>query len=175
MAAPYVQPEAIDFLKKIKGNIVVVIVAGKFRTGKSLILNHLSGHMGFGVGNTVNAMTQGLNILNIATPVKLPSGEDASILWVDTEGLGDTNKGQNNDLRIFTLAVLLGSHLIFNIMRNLDSTLLDQLKLVTHMSAKIRISNAEEHQPDKVGAKMYKEIFPSLMFLIRDSELEVVD
>ena len=113
---------------------MVVIVAGKYRTGKSLILNHLSGHRGFGVGNTVNAMTQGLNILNVATPAKLPCGEDASIVWVDTEGLGDPDKELNNDLKIFTLANLLGSHLIFNIMRNLDSTLLDQLSLVTKMS-----------------------------------------
>jgi len=36
------------------------------------------------------------------------------VVVIDTEGLGDTEKEQNNDVRIFMLAVLLSSHIIYN-------------------------------------------------------------
>ena len=124
---PKIQPEAKAFLKTVKGKIAVIVLVGKYRTGKSLLLNHLSGQKGFGVGHTTNAMTQGLNILPAVTPAKLPNGENISVLWVDTEGIWDTDKNGANDMRIFTLSCLLGSHVILNIMRNLGSENLEQL------------------------------------------------
>ena len=36
------------------------------------------------------------------------------MVFIDTEGLGDVEKEQNNDVRIFMLAILLSSHIIFN-------------------------------------------------------------
>ena len=42
-------------------------------------------------------------------------GKPINVVFIDTEGLGDVEKGgQNNDVRIFMLAVLLSSHVIFN-------------------------------------------------------------
>ena len=102
-------------------------MVGKYRTGKSFLLNHLTGTKGFGVGHTTNAMTQGLNILNTVTPARLPNGEYVSVLWVDTEGMWDTEKNGANDTKIFTLSCLLGSQVILNVMRNLGSENLEQL------------------------------------------------
>ena len=102
-------------------------MVGKYRTGKSFILNLLSGHKAFGVGHTSNAMTQGLNILNTVTPAKLPNGENISVIWVDTEGMWDTNKSETNNIRIFTLACLVGSQIILNIMNCIGSENLNQL------------------------------------------------
>ena len=76
-------------------------------------------------------MTKGLRLLNIATPAKLASGEDFSVLWVDTEGIWDTEEDDQNDMKIFTFACLLGSHVILNIKGNIGSENLGHLQIVT--------------------------------------------
>lgn len=56
-----VHEEAINLLCRYHNPIAVVAVAGKYRTGKSYLLNLLSGDSkGFQVGSTVNACTKGI-------------------------------------------------------------------------------------------------------------------
>jgi ribosome biogenesis GTPase A len=56
-----VHHETINFLKKQTHPIGVVGVAGLYRTGKSYLLNLLTGNSssGFAVGSTINACTKG--------------------------------------------------------------------------------------------------------------------
>jgi len=42
------------------------------------------------------------------------------VVFIDTEGLGYVDKEQNNDVRIFMLAVLLSSHIIYNCIGVID-------------------------------------------------------
>jgi hypothetical protein len=50
--------DAIEFLENIPGPISVVAIVGRYRGGKSYVLNHLAGQPeGFGIGNTTNAHT----------------------------------------------------------------------------------------------------------------------
>lgn len=58
-----VTPEAREFLGRVTQKVGVIAVAGKYRTGKSFLLNRViidtrSG--GFGVGPTINPCTKGL-------------------------------------------------------------------------------------------------------------------
>ena len=50
--------ESIQFLKSITGKIAVIAVVGKYRTGKSFLLNRIildnRGKAGFGVGTWVS-------------------------------------------------------------------------------------------------------------------------
>lgn len=57
-----INQEAIEFLKTLSGPIGVVSVAGRYRTGKSYLLNRvfLNRQSGFSVGPTVNPCTKGL-------------------------------------------------------------------------------------------------------------------
>lgn len=57
----HVHEETIAFLKKQTHPIGVVGVAGLYRTGKSYLLNLLTGNSssGFAVGSTINACTKG--------------------------------------------------------------------------------------------------------------------
>ena len=58
-----VSEEAKEFLKTIKEKIGVISVAGKYRTGKSFLLNRViinKKNQGFGVGPTINPCTKGL-------------------------------------------------------------------------------------------------------------------
>jgi hypothetical protein len=36
------------------------------------------------------------------------------VILMDTEGLGSTERSTNTDIKIFSLAVLLSSHFVFN-------------------------------------------------------------
>ncbi len=55
-------PEAVKLLKSIKERIGVIAVAGKYRTGKSFLLNRIilgkSDNSGFGVGPSINPCTK---------------------------------------------------------------------------------------------------------------------
>ena len=58
-----VSQEAVEFLSRIKEKIGVIAVAGKYRTGKSFLLNRViinEKNRGFGVGSTINPCTKGL-------------------------------------------------------------------------------------------------------------------
>lgn len=55
-------PDAIDLLRSVKERIGVIAVAGKYRTGKSFLLNRIilnkTDNSGFGVGPTINPCTK---------------------------------------------------------------------------------------------------------------------
>lgn len=59
-----VSEEAKEFLCRIKEKVGVISVAGKYRTGKSFLLNRViidtREQKGFGVGPTINPCTKGL-------------------------------------------------------------------------------------------------------------------
>lgn len=98
------------------------------------------------------------------------------MIFVDTEGLGDTEKEANNDVRIFMFAMLISSHLIYNCSGVIDSQMINQLSLVTKMSERIRLSNAANHaDPNKVEPDEYKKFFPALTVLVRDFSLNLKD
>ena len=93
----------------------MIAIAGKYRGGKSYIINNLIGQPGcFVVGNETTACTQGLWIWNKAIPLQTRDGKTINVIFIDTEGLGDTEKESNNDVRIFMFAMLISSHLIYN-------------------------------------------------------------
>jgi len=95
-------------------------------------------------------------------------GKPVNVVFVDTEGLSDTDKNQTNDTRIFMLAILLSSHTIFNCTGVIDSDMITQLRLVTELTNRFRLSKAAHHDPDNVEPSEYAKYFPVLSILIRD-------
>lgn len=58
-----VTSEGLSFLNSIQKKVAVISVAGKYRTGKSYMLNKIILDVdgpGFGVGPTINPCTKGL-------------------------------------------------------------------------------------------------------------------
>ncbi len=103
----------------------MIAIAGKYRGGKSFIINNLIGQPGcFVVGNETTACTQGLWIWNKAIPHRTKDGKTTNVIFIDTEGLGDIEKGINNDVRIFMFAMLISSHLIFNCTGVIDAEMI---------------------------------------------------
>jgi hypothetical protein len=71
-----------------------LLLAGKYRTGKSFLLNKLlqaqasaaaGGTSGFEVGPTVEACTKGIWLWSEPLYLALPDGTQYAVLFVDTE------------------------------------------------------------------------------------------
>lgn len=135
-----INPEAAEFLGSLKGKIAAISVCGKYRTGKSYLMNKLflkedqEIKKGFTVGPTINACTKGLWIWKSVFYKEDDIDNENPIVIIDTEGLGAFDEEHNHDTKIFLLALLLCSLLIYNSMGPIDENALNNLSLVVNLS-----------------------------------------
>ncbi|XP_012880107.1 PREDICTED: guanylate-binding protein 5 [Dipodomys ordii] len=165
-----VNKEALETLSAISQPVVVVAIVGLYRTGKSYLMNKLAGKQkGFSVGSTVQAHTQGIWMWCVPHPSKL----DHTLVLLDTEGLGDTQKVDNkNDEQIFALAILLSSTLVYNTMSNIDQGAIDLLHNVTEITDLLR-ARTSSHLDGVEDAADIVTFFPDLVWTLRDFYLDL--
>ena len=167
-----VNPEAAEFLSTLKGKLGVIAICGKYRTGKSYIMNKLfieslseeRAKQGFTVGPTVNPCTKGLWIWKEV----FTTADDLPVVIIDTEGLGAFDEDDNHDNKIFLLALLLCSHLIYNSVGSIDENVLNNLSLVVNLSKQLQVRKASGGSQD---TEELAEYFPSFMWVLRDFTL----
>lgn len=160
--------DTLAWLDSIAGPVGVVAVAGKYRTGKSLLLNCICQTEpgdGFSVGSTVQACTKGLWIYR-----GVLKGAKCSILCVDTEGIDALDADSTHDVKIFTLALLLSSVFLYNSVGALDEAAMQTLGLVTRVVNNVRVECARECSASELAAHM-----PEFIWLLRDFSLRLVD
>jgi hypothetical protein len=149
---------SMQWLASHKGEFAVMACAGKFRTGKSFLLNRFTQckpGLGFGVGETVQACTRGIWMY------KNFMSEDAGtpLLVLDTEGIDALDAENEHDVRIFALSVLISSIFVYNSMSHLDEAAVQTLSLMTKVTQAI---GEETHSP-------------TLYWVLRDFALQLVD
>uniref|UniRef100_A0ACD6A8U8 Uncharacterized protein n=1 Tax=Avena sativa TaxID=4498 RepID=A0ACD6A8U8_AVESA len=109
--------QGLEAIRRIENPIAVVGVIGPYRSGKSFLLNQLlslSCDKGFGVGHMRDTKTKGIWIWG--TPIEMDvDGTKVSVLYLDTEGFESVGKSNVYDDRIFALATVLSSVLIYNL------------------------------------------------------------
>ncbi|XP_072889490.1 guanylate-binding protein 1-like [Hemitrygon akajei] len=159
--------EALKVLQSIDDPMVVVAVVGAARTGKSYLMNCLAGDKkGFSVDSSVQSHTKGIWMWGQS----LPQRPNEVLLLLDTEGLGDPDKGDtNNDNSIYSLAILLSSILIYNGQRNIDQQSLQDLHFVTELSKRIQMKS----QRDGCSSWNFVRFFPEFVWVIRDLILDM--
>ncbi|XP_075837312.1 guanylate-binding protein 7-like [Microtus pennsylvanicus] len=163
--------KALKILWAITQPVVVVAIVGLYRTGKSYLMNKLAGrNTGFSLGSTVQSHTKGIWMWCVSHPQK----PDHTLVLLDTEGLGDVEKGDNqNDCWIFALAVLLSSTFMYNSMGAINQQALDQLHYVTELTERIR-SRASPDQEDEVeDSAEFVSFFPDFVWVLRDMTLRL--
>ncbi|XP_053508266.1 guanylate-binding protein 1-like [Ictalurus furcatus] len=165
---------AIEYLYRINQPVVVVSVVGLYRTGKSYLMNRLAGKQaGFALGSTIESKTKGIWMWCVPHPYN--TGH--TLVLLDTEGLGDVDKGDSkNDAWIFCLAVLLSSTLVYNSRGTIDNTAVEQLHYVTELAEQIKIKSpasraAEEKEEEDA---QFVQFFPNFIWTVRDFSLELV-
>jgi Guanylate-binding protein, N-terminal domain len=150
-------------------------VAGKYRTGKSFLLNRViinQKNMGFGVGPTINPCTKGLWLWGDTLETEY-HGEKLKILLIDSEGIGAFDEDDNHDSKIFLLALLLSSFFIYNSMGTIDENAINSLSLIINLSKELQIKSevvAGESDPDEIA-----KYFPSFLWVVRDFSLRLLD
>ncbi|XP_015992400.2 guanylate-binding protein 5 isoform X2 [Rousettus aegyptiacus] len=165
-----VNPEALKILSAITQPLVVVAIVGLYRTGKSYLMNQLAGkNKGFSVGSTVQSHTKGIWMWCVPHPVKT----NHTLVLLDTEGLGDVEKGdKNNDTQIFALAILLSSVFVYNTMNKIDQRAIDLLYYVIELSNLLRtLSSPDLDEVD--DAADFVSFYPDLVWTLRDFYLSL--
>ncbi|KAI4893111.1 hypothetical protein NFI96_020637 [Prochilodus magdalenae] len=162
-----VQKDAKAILDDIMQPVVVVSVVGLYRTGKSYLMNRLAGQQtGFALGSTIESKTKGIWMWCVPHPVN----KGHTLVLLDTEGLGDVEKGdEKHDTWIFCLAVLLSSTLVYNSLGVIDNNAVEKLHYVTELTENIRVkAHRSRHDDDSTE---FMRVFPSFIWTVRDFTL----
>uniref|UniRef100_A0A8C5QUV4 GB1/RHD3-type G domain-containing protein n=1 Tax=Leptobrachium leishanense TaxID=445787 RepID=A0A8C5QUV4_9ANUR len=164
-----INKEALQILTSITEPLVVVAIVGKYRTGKSYLMNNLAGRKkGFPLGSCIQSKTKGIWMWCVPHPLKVGH----VLVLLDTEGLGDVEKGDSkNDAWIFCLAVLLSSNLVFNSLGTIDQRAMEDLHYVTELTKRIRL---QASQKDGLNILECKRVFPSFTWCVRDFTLDLI-
>ena len=173
--------EALQVLRGIKENLIIVFIFGKQRTGKSFLMNLLinssenkkkfiSSSMistknlkGFKVNaymNSIKGNKKGIYFWS--SPI---SKEDSNekILFFDSEGINNENMYQQTiESKLLALMIIISSLFIYNTMGDIDSHSLNDLQLIVQLTDSINI----EGKIDK--DEIISELCPKFLWTLRD-------
>ena len=162
--------------QKCNDTLGIISLVGKYRTGKSFLLNRVilnrKENFGFSVGPTFKPCTKGiwiwsdpLMINNVHSPEPFPC------YLIDTEGLGAYDEEINHDSKIFLIAVLISSLFVYNSFGAIDENQINNLSFVLNLSKTIKIKSVSIEDNEEELAKY----FPTLLWLLRDFSLKLED
>ncbi|KAG8653931.1 hypothetical protein MANES_05G083700v8 [Manihot esculenta] len=128
--------DGLEAIRRIMTPIAAVAVIGPYRSGKSFLLNQLlslSCYEGFGVGHMRDTKTKGIWVWG--TPVELDvNGVNTSVFYLDTEGFESIGKSNVYDDRIFALATVLSSVLIYNLPETIREADISRLSFAVELA-----------------------------------------
>ena len=177
---------ALDVLRSIKDQIIVVSIVGKARTGKSYLMNLLlntnnnNKNKGFKVASSINSCTRGIWLWS--TPRQKPNSS-AKIVFIDSEGTNSVDiSTKTYDTKIFALIILLSSLFIYNTNGNIDETSISELALSTYLSNSIAINTNKYTNLDIKNKitnidkdKIISDLAPKFIWTLRDFTLDKND
>eukprot|EP00698_Gefionella_okellyi_P021737 TRINITY_DN7113_c0_g1_i2.p1 TRINITY_DN7113_c0_g1~~TRINITY_DN7113_c0_g1_i2.p1 ORF type:complete len:517 (+),score=109.13 TRINITY_DN7113_c0_g1_i2:68-1618(+) len=130
--------ESLISLNSLTGPVAFVAAIGPYHSGKSFLLNMLlGGTSGFALGPTTQPQTKGLWMI----PSDLKTPDNATIVFLDTEGFYGSEAAESYDAKIFAIATLLSSHLMFNSIKPIDQQAVDYLELLARRTQLFDLKN----------------------------------
>ncbi|WOG94878.1 hypothetical protein DCAR_0314175 [Daucus carota subsp. sativus] len=128
--------DGLEAIKRITTPIAAVAVIGPYRSGKSFLLNQLlslSCNEGFGVGHMRDTKTKGIWVWGTPVVVDI-DGVKTSVFYLDTEGFESIGKSNVYDDRIFALATVLSSVLIYNLPETIREADISRLSFAVELA-----------------------------------------
>ncbi len=162
--------------QKSNENMGIISLVGKYRTGKSFLLNRVilqrKENLGFGVAPTIRPCTKGIWIWSDPLTISnVHSSSPFPAYLIDTEGLGAYDEEINHDSKIFLIAVLISSLFIYNSFGAIDENEISNLSFVLNLSKTIKIKSVSLEDNEEDLARY----FPTLLWLLRDFSLKLED
>lgn len=152
----------LALLRRFTEPVAVVVVGGRYRSGKSFLLNRgvlcVSSKQGFPTGSTVNACTKGIWIY----PQLVRRGRVPAIV-LDTEGTSSMEATPEQDAKLLSVAVSMASTFVFNSSGALDEASFAEIGIVAHAAKSLQ--NAAKDHWDA----------PRLFWTLRDFSLQLED
>ena len=154
------------FLQSLKARMPIGLigVAGKYRTGKSFLLNRgvlgAQPSKGFVTGCTVNACTKGI-WLHPSILYSNLNGNEGPFLVMDTEGTASLEATAEQDASLIGIALALCSVFVYNSQGSIDEAALSDLATLTSVAS--AISQDASWSP------------PQLVWTLRDFTLRLED
>ncbi|XP_023225373.1 guanylate-binding protein 2-like [Centruroides sculpturatus] len=168
--------ENVAFLQKILGPVAIVSVVGKFHSGKSFLMNQLMGKSnGFGIGPSVQPETMGIWMWGRPWLMRRTNGERLSVVFLDTEGFAANNVSENYDAKIFSVATLLSSYLLYNSVKIIDQADIDYLELLARRTQLFAL-RSQMSRSKWTGEFIHDLLsFPPLLWIVQDFVQTTVD
>ena len=171
--------ENLKYLHDIPSPVAVVAVVGNFHSGKSFLMNQLmSKDTGFGVGPSVQPKTMGIwcwgRPATMHVKTETFSGK-VNVLFIDTEGFAANNVSENYDAKVFAVATLLSSHLLFNSVKIINQADIDYLEV---LARKTQLFALRSQMSKSMWIKDFNHdllVFPPLTWIIQDFAQELKD
>ena len=162
--------ETADMLLEFEEGIAICCIVGKYRTGKSFLMNKLLDldKEGFKVSSSVNACTKGLWIWS--KPIYNEKG-NYNIFFMDSEGLDSIDRDGDLDSKVFALSVLLSSYFILNSMGAIDEASINSLALITNLIKTVCVDDDIQLE----SAYQLSHYAPKFLWVLRDFVLDIRD
>lgn len=160
----------LEKLATIENPVSIVGIVGPYHCGKSFLLNVLlnSTH-GFPVGVKPEPETKGIWI-RIISMEKIRGIDGSQVVLLDTEGFYGERATQLYDARIFAVATLLSSHLIYNTLRTLGDT--QSVSALANLAKQAQVFNLQNwlHSGDMASGQpsLLANMDPSLLLKTLD-------
>ena len=94
------------------------------------------------------------------------------IFFLDTEGLASLNRDSSNDAKVFTLANLISSYLMFNSVGSIDEKSIGELNMVTQLSKNIILEEYSDLHNNEENLFRY---MPKFLWVLRDFTLDITN
>jgi len=143
--------------------VCIVVVVGSARQGKSYLMNHLVGSTAFKVAESNVPCTSGIDMFS--EPLTQP-GTNRKIIILDSEGRDDVHTEGKDDIKIFSLAVLLGSYFIVNSAGFIKRSSLEVLEVIIDLTKHI-LGHLNSGQN-------VSQFMPNLLWVVRDTDPSVL-
>eukprot|EP01125_Pyxidicula_operculata_P014554 TRINITY_DN4856_c0_g1_i1.p1 TRINITY_DN4856_c0_g1~~TRINITY_DN4856_c0_g1_i1.p1 ORF type:complete len:698 (-),score=128.01 TRINITY_DN4856_c0_g1_i1:14-2107(-) len=141
---------------------------------------------GFKIGPTVKPTTRGLWMWSKPYERISPTNETEYIIFLDSEGLFASNVTEIYDAKIFAVATLLSSYLVYNSVKLIDQSAIDYMEILVRraqlFSLRTNLFTPDDNSDtgEVVEENLRRELemseteFPELMWIIQDFYQDLV-
>lgn len=164
--------EGLGQLAQHDGPIALVSVVGPYHSGKSFLLNALlQDTQAFSVGKKTSPETMGVWLCR----TNLTAADGSEVWLMDSEGFFGPGVDEGYDAKVFTVATLVGAHVVYNTVKNIDQQALGLLEMLVQRAQLFRTRNAASSISSQEPDFLRTEGFPPLTWVVEDFVQELPD